>query len=80
MKWTNSNLLVLFSSQFKNEQAIKQEAECLHEILFDLISPENFCIAHELVNRNRITSDKKKLLKESKHFQLRAFRFFINKN
>ena len=37
-------------------------------------------IATELVDRNRITSSPKKILREAKHFRLRAFRFFINKN
>ena len=76
MKNSERNLLVLF----KNGQFMEQEAECLHEILLEIISPENFCIANELVDRNRITSNKEKLLKESRHLYLRAFRFFLNKN
>ncbi len=73
MKNSERNLLVLFKNR-------EQEADCLHEILLDTISPENFCVAHELVDRNRITSKKSKLLKEASYFHLRAFRFFINKN
>jgi len=74
MKNKDRNLLVLF-----NKKSIsKQEADCLQTIL--LFTPDQFCIAHELVDRNRITSKKRKILKESGHIQLRAFRFLINKN
>jgi hypothetical protein len=76
MKGTKRNLLVLF----RHGQGIEQEAECLFEILLETSSPEQFCIANELVDRNYITSKKEKILKESRHLHLRAFRFFINKN
>jgi hypothetical protein len=80
MKSSSRNLLVLFKNEYKNEQAIEQEVICLQEILINTSSSEQFCIAHELVNRNYITSNKKKLLKESAYLHLRPFRFFINKN
>ena len=76
MKNKGRNLLV----HFNNKLISKQEADCLHKILLFTESPEQFCIANELVDRNRITSKKKKILKESRHIQLRAFRFLINKN
>lgn len=76
MKNNGLNLLVLFNKRIIS----KQEADCLHIILLSTESPEKFCIAHELVNRNSITSKKRKLLKESSRFQLRPFRFLINKN
>jgi len=70
------NLLVLFNNKFIS----KQEADCLHAILLFTKSPEQFCKTHELVDRNRITSAKRKILKESGRISLRAFRFLINKN
>ena len=76
MKNNGHNLLVLFNNKFIS----KQEADCLHRILLYTESPDQFCIVNELVDRNRITSKKKKILKESGHSQLRAFRFLINKN
>ena len=76
MKNNGHNLLVLFNKKFIS----KQEADCLHTILLYTESPEQFCIANELVDRNRISSQKKKILKESGHIRLRAFRFLINKN
>jgi hypothetical protein len=76
MKNYSRNLLVVFNNEFISER----EAECLHSILIATESPEPFCIAHELVDRNRITSRKDKLMKESRRFKLRPFRFLINKN
>jgi predicted RNA binding protein with dsRBD fold (UPF0201 family) len=76
MKNKSRNLLVLFNKKLIS----KQEADCLHAILFITESPELFCQAHELVDRNRITSKKRKILKECSRMQLRAFRFLINKN
>jgi len=76
MKNKGRNLLVLFNKKMIS----KQEADCLHNLLFITESPEQFCKAYELVDRNRITSKKRRLLKESSRFQLRPFRFLINKN
>jgi hypothetical protein len=80
MKNSGRNLVVLFNHQYRSEQAIEQEVECLHELLLHAESPLQFCSAHELVNRNRITSRKEKILREARHFRLRPFRFLINKN
>ena len=77
---SNRNLLVVFGNRSADEEAIEQEVECLNQVLLNTESPEQFCIAHELVNRNRITSNKKKILKESRHFLMKPFRFLINKN
>ena len=76
MKNNGHNLLVLF----KKKIISKKETDCLNTILHSVESPEQFCIANELVDRNRITSKERKILKESEHIQLRAFRFLINKN
>ena len=77
---SNRNLLVLFKTGLLDEKSIEQEAECLNQILLTTESAEQFCMAHELVDRNRITSNKKRMLKETKHYRLRPFRFLINKN
>ena len=70
------NLLVLFNNKFIS----KQEEDFINQILLFIESGEQFCMAHELVDRNKITFQKKKILKESHRFQLRPFRFLINKN
>lgn len=77
---SNRNLFVLFNIGLLDEKAIEQEVECLNQILLTTESAEQFYTAHELVDRNRITSNKKKIIKETRHFRLRSFRFLINKN
>lgn len=74
------DLLVLVRHEFMSQQAIEQELECLNNILHHAELPNNFCIAHELVHRNRITSDSRKILKASAQTNLKAFHFLINKN
>lgn len=74
------DILVLLKNEMMTEQDMEQEVELLNEILKRVESAESFCIAHELVNRNRITSNPKKILKESRYFSMRPFRFLINKN
>jgi hypothetical protein len=52
----------------------------LNQILSMAESKEHFCTAHELVNRNHITNNRKKIWNESRRPELRPFRFLINKN
>ncbi len=76
----NRDIMVMLKDEFMTEHDIQQEVEMLNKLLIDAESPESFCTAHELVDRNRITSKPKKILKESHFFNLRPFRFLINKN
>ena len=80
MKMPNRDLLVLLKSEFMSQQAIEHEVECLNDMLRRSESDEQFCIAHELVDRNRITSKPKKILKAIRYTELKQFRFLINKN
>jgi hypothetical protein len=80
MKMPNRDLLVLLKSEFMSPQAIEQEVECLNDMLRCTESDEQFCIAHELVDRNRITSNPKRILKAIRFTELKQFRFLINKN
>ena len=73
---STQNLLMLFNREAVSEK----ELNCLNNLLLLTDSPEHFCTAHELVNRNHITSKRRKLLKESRQEQLRPFRFLVNKN
>ena len=77
---SNRNLLVIFTSVMLDEKALEQEADCLHLILLNTKSPDHFCTAHELVDRNRISSNRKKILRASRASRLKPFRFLINKN
>jgi hypothetical protein len=63
-----------------SQKAIDHEVECLNDILRTAESDERFCAAHELVNRNRITSSSRKILKAIRYTELKPFRFLINKN
>ena len=74
------DILVMLKHESMTEDDIQQEVEILNEILAQAESPESFCTAHELVDRNRITSNSKRILRETRHFSLRPFRFLINKN
>lgn len=77
---SNRNLLVFVHLGLLDEKTIEREVECLNEVLLTIESPEQFCRVHELVDRNRITYSRKKILKEYSHFTLKPFRFLINKN
>jgi hypothetical protein len=80
MKTPNRDLLVLFKNEFASQRAIEQEVECINHILIQVESPDQFCIAHELVSRNRITSNPRKILKAIRFAELKAFNFLLNKN
>jgi hypothetical protein len=80
MKNPHRNLLVLLKNEFMTEQAIEQEVDCLNEMLLVMESSERFCKAHELVDRNAITGNSKKILKAIRFAELKPFRFLLNKN
>jgi hypothetical protein len=80
MKIPNRDLLVLLKNEFSSEQAIEHEVRLINHILVKAESPEQFCIAHELVTRHRITSKPKKILQAIRVAELKPFRFLINKN
>lgn len=71
---------MMLKNEFMSQHEIEQEVEGLNELLYKAESDEQFCIAHELVDRNRITTKKKKILKAILYKELRPFRFLLNKN
>lgn len=80
MRIPNRDLLVLLKNEFASRQAIEQEVETINDLLVRTESPERFCMVHELVIRNRITSKPKKILRAIRYTELKPFRFLINKN
>lgn len=56
------------------------ESKALNDIIAYADNIESFCNAHELVNRNRITSKKSKILQAIEKEHLKPFRFLLNKN
>ena len=80
MKQMNREILVVIKYDFVSQAALEKEMECLNEILITAETPSLFCTAHELVNRNHITQNKKKISNAVKHSELKPFRFLIGKN
>lgn len=80
MQNPNRDMLVLIHDEFMSEREIKREVEYLNHILFGTESETEFCKAHELIIRNRIISNSKKILHASRNNNLKAFYFLINKN
>jgi hypothetical protein len=80
MKMPTRDLLVLLKNEYMSQGALDHEVECLNDILRTAESDEQFCVAHELVNRNRITAKSGKILKAIRYSELKPFRFLINKN
>jgi hypothetical protein len=80
MKMPTRDLLVLLKNEFMSQRALDHEVECLNDILRTAESDDQFCIAHELVDRNRITARPKKIKKAIRYSELKPFRFLINKN
>ena len=80
MKPNDHEILILARHHSLPEWAIEREMERVNEILVVIETPDNFCLAHELINRNYITQSKKKILKTIRYQELKAFRFLVGKN
>ena len=74
------DLIVLLNNEFMSQQAIEAEVESLHGILSDTEQGTTFYAAHELVARNRITNNRKRIAKAIRFSELKPFCFLINKN
>ena len=74
------DLLVLIKHEFKSQQAIEHEVEQLNNILRQTELPHQFCLAHELVQRNRITEKAPRLLAAFRSPLLKPFWFLISRN
>jgi hypothetical protein len=80
MKNYDRDLLVLYKADIYNEDLLQREVENLHQILLRVERSDVFCLAHELVTRNKITSRVKAILKATRNLRLKPFQFLINKN
>lgn len=74
------DILILMKDQKMDQKAIDREIENLNAILLSTETSGQFCTAHELVNRNRITSNPGKILNAISLPELKPFRFLICKN
>ena len=80
MKNYDRDLLLLYKADVFNEDLLQREVENLNQVLLKVERSDIFCLAHELVTRNRITQKARRILKATRHIQLRPFQFLINKN
>lgn len=49
----NRDLLLLFNQEMMSPQAIEQEVEFLHGLLYSVEKADNLIIAHELIDLNK---------------------------
>jgi hypothetical protein len=74
------DLLVLIKNEFMSQQAIDHEVDQLNNILRHTELPHQFCKAHELVQRNKITQKAHRLLVAFRSPLLKPFWFLIGRN
>lgn len=76
------DLLVLLNNEHKNQQAIEQEVEWLHCVLFHAEELENFCVAHEVIDLNhyKIFNESGRVKKAVLRKDFKPFEFICNKN
>ncbi len=82
MHRSNRDLLLLFKDELMTPQAIEQQVERLHELLYGVEKLENIITAHEIinVNRHKIYSDSVRLKNVFRRKELKPFVFLNNKN
>ena len=80
MKNYDRDLLVLYKADWKNDDLLQHEVECLHKLLLQVENQDIFCTANELATRCGITNKRKNILRATKNLQLKPFNFLINKN
>lgn len=77
---SSGNLLVIFTTGRLNEAAFSREEKRIKRIISQTDTPEVFATVFELAGRYHITQNRKKIILASQKFQLKPFRFLINKN
>ncbi len=82
MHRSNRDLLLLFKDELMTPQAIEQQVERLHELLYGVEKVENIITAHEIinVNKHRIFNDSFRLKNVFRRKELKPFVFLSNKN
>jgi hypothetical protein len=78
----NRDLLVMFNQELMSPQAIEQQVELLHELLFDVERMDNLAIAHEVIDLNKYkVISKYMVIKDTIRMQeLKPFIFLNCKN
>ena len=73
-------LVLLSKTALMSEKALEKELISLEQLFVYAESEKAFCETHQLVQRNRITSNKKRLINIFYRHQLKPFWFLVNKN
>jgi hypothetical protein len=74
------DIMVIVRNEFMSQRALESEIRNINSVLFQAESLRQFCISHELVDRNRITSKENRIQKLFRKTELGTFRFLICKN
>ena len=82
MNKINRDLLVLFNQELMSPQALENEVELLHELLFSVERLDNLVTAHELIdlNKYKIINKNSTLRKTIRMQELKPFIFLSCKN
>ena len=78
----NRNLLVLFNQELMTPQAMEQEVDMLHGLLYDVERSDKIITAHEVIDLNKfkVINNHLHLRKTIRQKELKAFVFLNNKN
>ena len=76
------DLLVLLNNGQRDQQAIDQEVEWLHCVLYHAEEVNNFCLAHEIIDLNvyRIYKQPGRVKKAVLRKDFKPFEFLFNRN
>lgn len=82
MNRINRDLLVMFNQELMSPQAMENEVELLHELLFTVERLDNLVITHEIIdlNKYRVINDDIILRKIIRLQELKPFIFLNCKN
>ena len=82
MNKSNRDLLVLLKQEIMTPQALEQEIDNLHQIIFNVERLNNFVVSHELIdlNRYKIYKDAFEIKKMIRSKKEKSFLFLSNLN
>jgi hypothetical protein len=76
MNKINRDLLVLFNHELMSPQAMENEVELLHELLFSVERLDNLVTAHEIIDLNKYKVINKQIILR-KTIQLQELKPFV---
>lgn len=76
MNKINRDLLVLFNQELMSPQAMENEVELLHELLFTVERLDNLVTAHEIIDLNKYKVINKQIILR-KTIQLQELKPFV---